>query len=68
MSDLPYDNRIKRWDIGSMSASGKAVFKSVYRQKQHLNHNHDIHFLSRDLDTWLQEGISTLTRSVISIV
>lgn len=60
MNALSKDNRVKRWDIGEMSACGKALFKSIYRRKQHLNHNHDIHFLARDLDAWLQEGMSTL--------
>ncbi|STX55732.1 reverse transcriptase (RNA-dependent DNA polymerase) [Legionella beliardensis] len=45
-----------------MSTRGKALFTSIYRQKQHLNHNHDIHFLARDLDSWLLEAICTLVR------
>jgi RNA-directed DNA polymerase len=50
----------KRWDILSMVTAGKTLFASIYRQKQHLDHNHDIHLLARELDTWLNEGVEAL--------
>jgi len=47
-------------NILAMEAAGKKLFTRIYRQKQHLNHNHDIHFLARGIDVWLKEGIESL--------
>ena len=39
---------------------GKKLFAKIHRRKKHANHNHDVHFMARDIDEWLPEGIQTM--------
>ncbi|STY26497.1 reverse transcriptase (RNA-dependent DNA polymerase) [Legionella taurinensis] len=39
---------------------GRKLFAKIHKQKHHAHHNHDIHFLARELDDWLVEGIHAL--------
>ena len=48
-----------RWDADTMYDIGRRLFDKVHRRKMHNHHNHDIHFLARDM-TWLDDGIQTL--------
>jgi RNA-directed DNA polymerase len=60
LADNSNIKKMKRWNIKDMSSGAEALFKKIYRQKQQLNHNHDIHFLAREIKTWLPEGITSL--------
>jgi len=39
---------------------GQKLFAKMHRRKRHANHNHEIHFLARELNLWLPEGIQSL--------
>jgi len=32
----------------------------MHRRKRHANHNHEIHFMAREINQWLLEGIQSL--------
>src|SRR5208282_3950774 len=51
---------MKRWHLPSMLEIGQKLFAKMHRRKRHANHNSDIHFLARELDLWLPEGIQSL--------
>ena len=51
---------MKRWDLTSMLDMGRKLFSKIHKQKHHAQHNHDIHFLARELDDWLVKGIHDL--------
>lgn len=51
---------MKRWNKSTMLAIGSDLFKKVYRQKCAKNHNHNIHFLSREIDQWLPAGVDAI--------
>ena len=51
---------MKRWDLTSMLDIGRKLFAKIHKQKHHAHHNHDIHFLARELDDWLVEGVHAL--------
>lgn len=38
----------------------RKLFKKIYNRKQSSGHNHDIHFLAREIDDWLPKGIKSL--------
>ncbi|HHF0523307.1 MULTISPECIES: hypothetical protein [Legionella] len=46
---------MKRWDLTSMLDIGRKLFAKIHKQKHQAHHNHDIHFLARELDDWLVE-------------
>lgn len=39
---------------------GQKLFAKIYRQKHHAPHNHDIHFLAREQEVWLTQGVRSL--------
>lgn len=51
---------MKRWNIEEMLAIGQKLFKTIHKQKHYANHNHDVHFMARELQNWLPQGIKTL--------
>jgi len=51
---------MKRWDANNMLEIGKKLFAKIHRQKKHANHNHDAHFMAREINEWLPQGIQTL--------
>lgn len=51
---------MKRWAANQMLEIGKKLFAKIHRRKKHANHNHDVHFMARDIDEWLPEGIQTM--------
>ncbi|OGT62779.1 MAG: hypothetical protein A3E85_02925 [Gammaproteobacteria bacterium RIFCSPHIGHO2_12_FULL_45_12] len=51
---------MKRWDADNMLEIGKKLFAKIHRQKKHANHNHDVHFMAREIDEWLPKGIQAL--------
>ena len=40
-----------------MLETGRQLFAKIHKQKKHANHNHDIHFMAREIDEWLPKGI-----------
>ena len=43
---------MKRWDINQMLATSRQLFAKVMKRKRLAHHNHDIHFLAREVDNW----------------
>lgn len=39
---------------------GRKLFAKIHKQKHHANPNHDIHFMAREIDDWLVQGIESL--------
>ncbi len=39
---------------------GRKLFAKIHRQKHHANHNHDVHFMARDIDDWLVQGVESM--------
>ena len=54
----------KRWDIDRMLDIGRKLFATIHKQKRHANPNHDVHFLARELDSWLLSGIQSFYQSI----
>lgn len=51
---------MKRWDSAGMVAIGRTLFAKIHKQKRHANPNHDIHFMARELDDWLVQGVASM--------
>lgn len=51
---------MKRWNASDMQIAGEKLFASIHKRKHHAHHNHDIHFLARELTEWLPNGIQTM--------
>lgn len=43
-----------------MLETGHKLFNKIYKRKHLAHHNHEIHFLHRELKDWLPKGIKTL--------
>ncbi len=39
---------------------GQKLFAKIHRQKHHAHHNHDVHFMARDMESWLPQGAQSL--------
>ena len=39
---------------------GRKLFAKIHKQKHHANHNHDVHFMARELDDWLIQGVESM--------
>lgn len=51
---------MKRWDFKSMLEIGRNLFYKIYKRKYLSHHNHEIHFMYREIDDWLEKGIQSL--------
>ena len=51
---------MKRWNVAEMLEIGKKLFAKMHKQKYHAHHNHEIHFMAREIDEWLPNGINQL--------
>jgi RNA-directed DNA polymerase len=51
---------MKRWDLSGMLDMGRKLFTKIHKQKHYAHHNHDVHFMARELDDWLVKGIHAL--------
>jgi len=57
-------DKLKRWNLTKMLEIGRRLFAKIHKRKHAANHNHEIHFLAREIDDWLPKGIkSTLDGS-----
>lgn len=39
---------------------GRKLFATIHKQKRHANPNHDVHFMARELDNWLVQGVESM--------
>lgn len=51
---------MKRWDPTHMQDIGKKLFAKIHQRKYRAHHNHDIHFIAREIDEWLPQGIKAM--------
>lgn len=51
---------MQRWDFANMEFTARTLFAKIHKRKHTSNPNHDIHFLTRELDIWLPTGIRAL--------
>lgn len=50
---------MKRWHAAEMLEIGKKLFAKIHRRKRHSHHNHEIHFMAREMD-WMQQGVQSM--------
>lgn len=43
-----------------MLEAGRKLFTKINKRKQSANHNHEIHFLAREIDEWLPQGVQSM--------
>jgi len=51
---------MKRWNAAEMLEIGKKLFAKIHKRKYHANHNSDVHFMAREIDEWLPQGIQAM--------
>lgn len=51
---------MKRWNAAEMLTIGQKLFTKIHQQKYMVHHNHEIHFMARELADWLPKGIESL--------
>lgn len=51
---------MQRWQFQNMLEVGKKLFAKIHKRKYAANHNHEIHFMAREIDDWLPRGIKAL--------
>jgi RNA-directed DNA polymerase len=57
---------MKRWDISQMQDIGRKLFAKIHKQKTHVNHNAEIHYMAREIEEWLPQGIQSLADGTYS--
>jgi RNA-directed DNA polymerase len=50
---------MKRWNVPQMLAVGHQLFAKINKSKRSTNHNHEVHFLAREIDAWLPQGVES---------
>ena len=50
----------KRWDYEQMLDLGHRLFTKVHKRKYSAHPNHEIHFLAREINDWLPQGIQSI--------
>ncbi len=43
-----------------MLDAGRKLFAKIHKQKRHANPNHDVHFMAREIDDWLLQGVESM--------
>lgn len=51
---------MKRWNTAEMLDVGRCLFTKINKRKRFANHNHEIHFLAREIDDWLPLGVKSM--------
>lgn len=51
---------MKRWNVAEMLAIGQKLFAKTHKRKYHAHHNHEIHFMAREIDEWLPSGVQSI--------
>lgn len=50
---------MKRWNLAEMLKIGEKLFAKIHQRKRLANHNHEIHFMAREME-WLQQGVQSM--------
>lgn len=50
----------KRWNFQEMLTIGQNLFAKTHKRKRSANHNAEIHYLAREINEWLPQGIHAL--------
>lgn len=53
-------DKLKRWNLTEMLEIGRRLFAKIHHRKKSANHNHEIHFLAREIHDWLPHGLGTI--------
>ena len=51
---------MKQWHLANLETTSTKLFKKVHQRKHLAHHNHELHFLARDIDTCLPAGLQSL--------
>ncbi len=51
---------MKRWNVANMLEIGSKLFAKIAKRKRFTNHNNEIHYLAREINEWLPQGIQSL--------
>lgn len=51
---------MKRWNASQMLDIGKKLFAKIHKRKYHAHHNAEVHFMAREIDDWLPQGIQSI--------
>jgi len=51
---------MKRWNATDMWDIGRKLFAKIYKKRRYAKHNNDIHFLAREIDDWLPQGVQSM--------
>ena len=51
---------MKRWDTEQMLDIGRKLFSTIHKRKRHAHHNNNVHFLAREIDEWLPQGVQSI--------
>ena len=43
----------------------RKLLAKIHKQKRHANPNHDVHFMARELDDWLVQGLESMVGYVV---
>ncbi len=57
---LTATDKIHRWNFSDMLETGRRLFIKINKRKHAANHNHEIHFLAREINDWLPKGIQSM--------
>lgn len=57
---------MKRWNISQMLDIGKKLFAKIHKQKAHVHHNAEIHYMARESEEWLPQGIQSIANGSYS--
>lgn len=51
---------MKRWNVAQMLDVGKKLFAKIHKKKKYAHHNHELHFMAREINDWLPQGIQSI--------
>ena len=51
---------MKRWNKNDMLSVGQKLFSKIHKRKYHAHHNHEIHFMAREINEWLPQGVDAM--------
>jgi RNA-directed DNA polymerase len=51
---------MKRWNAKQMLEVGRQLFAKINKKKRFANHNHEIHFMAREINDWLPQGVQSI--------
>ncbi len=54
------DDKLKRWNMSDMLDIGRKLFAKIHKRKISANHNHEIHYLAREINDWLPQSIQSV--------